>query len=194
MLKKLLFIFFPLIIFTMPSVGYTSVVGVWSVKGTVIETVKVTGLGESRVQFRGRDVFRFYKNRRFIDLDGVRGRWTQKRSNFLVSLNKGDIASVFYSMADDYGLSVLSFNVPSAYISGKASSKITGAMVMEMQGEVYDFNGNILNLYAKATMRFSGKRSTNTAHVFTVPQTEPKLTNLIRIIVRSFIEEAEISR
>lgn len=195
MLKKFLFIFIPLAILTMPNVSYSSVVGIWSVKGIITENVRVTGAGESTVQLRGRDVFTFYKDRRFISLDGIRGKWSQKRSNFSVLLNKSDIRSLFYSMANDYGLNVLSFNVPSAYISGKASSsRITGTMVMEMQGDAYAFNGNVLTLYAKATISFSGKKTTNTARLFSVPQTESKLTNLIRIMVRSFIEEAEVSR
>lgn len=195
MLKKILFIFIPLVILALPNVGYSSVVGAWSVKGIITEKVSVTGVGESTVQLRGRDVFTFYKDRRFISLDGIRGKWSQKRSSFYVPLNKSDIRALFYSIANDYGLNVLSFNVPSAYISGTASSsKITGTMVMEMQGDVYAFNGNVLNLYAKATMSFSGKKTANTARLFSVPQTESQLTDLIRIIVRSFIEEAEISR
>lgn len=194
MLKKFLLIVIPLVILTMPSVVYSSVVGVWSVIGTATEIVKVTGIGESTLQLRGRDVFRFYKDRRFIDADGIRGTWAQKRANFLVSLNKGDIQSIFNSVAGNNGLNVLSFNVPSAYISGKATSKITGIMVIEMQGEVSGFNGNVLNLYVKATLRFSGNRKAIAARLLPVPQTEPKLTDLIRIIVRSFIEAAEISR
>lgn len=194
MLKKILVYFFSLVIFTIPIMGSASVVGVWSVKGTVTESVNVSGFGTNTVEFRGRDVFKFRKDRSFIESDGIRGRWIQKRSNFLVSLNKDDIATLFYSIANDNGLHVLSFNVPSAYISGKQSSRMTGNMVIEMQGEVYAFNGNVLNLSAKANMRFSGKRSANTARLFALPQTKSQLTGAIRIIVRSFIEEAEISR
>jgi hypothetical protein len=194
MLKKIYNLVLVLAVFSLPSMGHSSVAGNWSVKGTIVEKVKITGYGERSVKVRGRDVFTFYNDRSFVSLDGIHGRWVQNGSNFRVSLNKSDLESLFYSMASDYGLNVVSFRVPKAYITGKLSSRITGTMVMEMKGAVYGFNGNILNLYSKATMSFSGKRFAYSANLSSTSQSEPKLTDLIRIMLRSFIEEAEVSR
>lgn len=203
MFHKPILTFLVLVLLSMPCFGNSSIVGVWDIRGVITEKVKITGYGERNVKVRGRDVFTFNKDKTFLTFEGIHGRWAQNGANYRVSLYKPDIESLFNTLADEYGLTVLSFKVPRAYITGKVSSKnkSIGIMVLEMRGAVYAFNGSVLYLSVNATTTFSGIRKANpttglsaNSSPSSASQNETNLTNLIRVTLRSFVEEAEISR
>lgn len=188
--RKTLISIFLLLFLVGPAFG--SVVGTWSIKGTVNVKATVTGYAPRSASGRARDRFTFHEDGSFTQLSGVAGSWRQNGQRFTVKLDGDDIRSLLYSVAGAFGVRVSSVEVRKADIVGTESRngvRIVGALKLKLRGLGVNVRGRKATVNVNSTSNFTGKRISGAAA--SAGGLAGQHTDLLKHILRSVAEEAD---